>query len=129
MAARVSAEIPPHLNFASRDTIEDSINSMSESCSLEEYRDWDYNGLRLLPRKVRAELVDGLRHQSVLRALIPRLSAYRDMLRATNSSFDRLVASEQQGSLYSDDFLAPNRDYINNITSNIQRDMQVRSTP
>jgi hypothetical protein len=125
ISARVSSDIPPHLNFASRDDVKETLDVLKESLTLEAYRDWGYNGLKLLPRKIRVELVDSLRYQSVLRALIPRLPSYRDMLRSRESSLDLLVASEQKEGQFREGYQAPNFDYRYGLTADIELDHQV----
>ena len=120
MSTRLSTAVPSHLNFASRDSVEDAVKELLESYIVESYQDWEYNGLKLLPRKIRGDVVDGLRWQCVLRALIPRLPSFRDMLRSNDVAFDLLVSSEERAGLFREGHHTPNRDYELGITSNNQ---------
>jgi len=120
--------VPPHLNFASRDGEEDALEDMSESACIERYRDWEYNGLKLLPRRIRPEVVDGLRWQSVARAIIPRLPSYTTLLRATDSSLDMLMGSEQREGVDKDGYKVANRDWVNTITYDCKGDVERIST-
>lgn len=125
ISAGICSDTPPHLNFASRDDIKVTLDVLDESLIMEAYRDWSYNGLKLLPRKIRPEIVDGLRYQSVLRVLVPRLLSYRDIWRSRDVSLDLLIGSEQNEGLFREGYLTPNFDYKFGITSDFETDHQV----
>lgn len=72
-----------------------------ESQTLEQYRDWDYNGLKLVPKKVhRPEvIVDALKFQCLLRSAVPRLPSYVELLRANDPQLDALISMENREGL------------------------------
>jgi hypothetical protein len=84
-AARLTNAIPYKVNYAHRSTeVEFSAKPSSSSSSsmvsdAEAEFDNDFNGLRLLPLRLRPELVDPLRWQSLLRAVILRLEPVQKM--------------------------------------------------
>ena len=69
-----------------------------ESQTLEQYRDWNYNGMKLVPKKVhRPEvLVDALKFQCLLRSALPRLPSYVELLRANDPQLDALISMENR---------------------------------
>ena len=85
LAAKVSAAIPRRLNFANRSQITAPvIENAEDGVHVENEADFDtaFNGIRLLPRRLRAELVDPLSWQGVLRAVLLRLEPVKQLRRA-----------------------------------------------
>lgn len=85
LAAKVSAAIPRRLNFANRSQIAAPIiENGDDSMHVENEADFDtgFNGIRLLPRRLRAELVDPLSWQGVLRAVLLRLEPVKQLRKA-----------------------------------------------
>ena len=85
LAAKLSAAIPRRLNFANRSQITAPlVENGEDSAHVENEADFDtaFNGVRLLPRRLRAELVDPLSWQGVLRAVLLRLEPVKQLRRA-----------------------------------------------
>jgi hypothetical protein len=90
IASKLSTNIPRKLYFAHRSGLTNIINSESGSSSsalqgyMESEGDFDtaFNGIRLLPRKLRPELVDSLSWQVVLRAVLLRLDPIKQLRKA-----------------------------------------------
>ena len=87
LAAKVSAAIPRKLNFSSRSSYKAPSSEHGDESTLgytENDADFDttFNGIRLLPRLLRAELVDSLSWQGVLRAVLLRLEPVKQLRRA-----------------------------------------------
>ena len=87
LAAKVSAAIPRKLNFSHRLFYRASSSEHGDESTLgytENDADFDttFNGIRLLPRHLRAELVDSLTWQGVLRAVLLRLEPVKQLRRA-----------------------------------------------
>ena len=87
LAAKVSAAIPRKLNFSSRSSYKASSSDYGDESTLgytENDADFDttFNGIRLLPRQLRAELVDSLSWQGVLRAVLLRLEPVKQLRKA-----------------------------------------------
>jgi hypothetical protein len=125
LAVQISAQVPSHLNFASRDDEQAALDSMKESACVERHRDWSYNGLKILPRKIRLEAVDGLKWQSVLRCVLPRLPLFKDLLRASDPSFDMLVALELREGLEGDGYKGSNKDWTHSALANLIEELQL----
>ena len=70
LAAALTSAIPPHLNFAARVR-----GSYDAGCVTGDR----FNGLRLLPPRLRPEAVQPLTWQTVLRAMLPRLPSFQDL--------------------------------------------------
>lgn len=124
LAVQVSTQVPSHLNFASRDDEKTALENMKESACIERHRDWNYNGLKLLPRKIRVDVVDGLRWQSVLRCVLPRLPLHKDLLRASDPSFDMLMALELREGFEGDGYKGSNKDWTYSILANLSEEYQ-----
>ena len=94
----VSADIPSHLNIMSSCSEETAKEELSDSQKIEQYRDWEYNGIKLIPKKLhRSEaMVDALKYQGILRTVIPRLPAYKELLRANDPQLDTLISMENR---------------------------------
>ncbi len=124
LAVQISSQVPSFLNFASKDSEEKALENMKESALVEQHRDWKYNGLHLLPRKIRVDVVDGLRWQSVLRCVIPRLPSFKDLLRAYDPSFDVLVALEHREGVEGDGYKGSNKDWAYSVTNNMSQELK-----
>jgi hypothetical protein len=94
----LAAATPAHLHVMSRSSEEEAKQDLLPSQTLAQYRDWDYTGLKLLPRRVhRPEaMVDALKFQSLLRAAVPRLPSYVELLRANDPQLDALISMENR---------------------------------
>lgn len=89
LAAKVSTAIPRRLSFAHRSGATAPImeNGEADGTSnghIESEADFDttFNGIRLMPRQLRADLVDSLSWQGVLRAVLLRLEPVKQLRRA-----------------------------------------------
>ena len=95
VASSLASAIPPHLNFAAR------VRGTNDAGCVTGDR---FNGLRLMPTKLKPELVQPLTWQAVLRTVLPRLQVFQEL--AAHSCFgdasapglrDRLQALLVQG--------------------------------
>jgi hypothetical protein len=96
IASKLSAAIPRRLNFASKTgvvsrstIIDESISSstvLNQGHGNQEEIDFDstFNGIRLLPRRLRPELVDSLSWQAVLRVVLLRLDPIKQLKKAAS---------------------------------------------
>jgi hypothetical protein len=125
LAVQISSQVPSHLNFASKDSEKTALENLKESACVERHRDWGYNGLKLLPKKIRVDVVDGLRWQSVLRCILPRLPIYKDLLRASDPSFDMLLALELREGAEGDGYKGSNKDWAHAILANLADELQL----
>lgn len=95
IASKLSAAIPRRLNFASKTGVVSHSIIIDESSSSstvvnqgqgyqesESEFDSTFNGIRLLPRRLRPELVDSLSWQAVFRVVLLRLDPIRQLKRA-----------------------------------------------
>jgi hypothetical protein len=89
VSAKLAAAIPRKVSYAYRShqgeldlvpTAEVDFN-LAELQQQDDY-DCEYNGLKLLPRKLRVEAVDALNYQAVLRSIILRLEPVKQLRRA-----------------------------------------------
>lgn len=104
LLTKVSALIPRKVNYAYRQQGEFELNPTGEvefnMADLLQQDDFDceYNGLKLLPRKLKLETVDALRWQAVLRSVILRLEPVKQLRRAvldvTNVAHMSCLSSE-----------------------------------
>ena len=92
---------------------------------VERHRDWSYNGLKLLPKKIRVDVVDGLRWQSVLRCVLPRLPIFKDLLRASDPSFDMLLALELREGPEGDGYKGSNKDWAHALLANLADELNL----
>lgn len=117
----ISNDIPSHINFASTESVSPSTSNVINDVTIDVIEsDWLYNGLKLLPKKLKSDYVDGLRWQSLLRVILPRLPSYKNLLRAINVNYDTLQSIENKEGLYNDGYVTFNYDNKYNITSNIK---------
>jgi hypothetical protein len=85
---KLTAILPRKVNYAYRHNGEFELNPTGEvdfnMVDLLQSDDFDceYNGLKLLPRKLRVETVDALRWQAVMRSVLLRLEPVRQLRRA-----------------------------------------------
>jgi hypothetical protein len=89
LAAKVSTAIPRRLSFAHRSgssapLMENGELDGTANGHIESEADFDttFNGIRLMPRQIRADLVDSLSWQGVLRAVLLRLEPVKQLRRA-----------------------------------------------
>ena len=89
LAAKVSTAIPRRLSFAHRSgstapIVDNGEQEVPANGHIESEADFDttFNGVRLMPRHLRADLVDSLSWQSVLRAVLLRLEPVKQLRRA-----------------------------------------------
>lgn len=146
----IASAVPSHINILSRNSEDDALNDLLDSQKLEQYRDWSYNGLKFLPKKVnRPEtLVDALKFQCLLRSTLPRLPSYIELLRANDPQLDALISMENREGkkvIYGYDYFVisffsniaadagvnkdghngPNRDTLRSLTTNYTHELQV----
>jgi hypothetical protein len=127
LAVQISSQVPSHVNFASKETEKTALENLKESACVERHRDWSYNGLKLLPKKIRVDVVDGLRWQSVLRCVLPRLPIFKDLLRASDPSFDMLLALELREGAEGDGYKGSNKDWAYGILANMAEELELVS--
>lgn len=101
----ISSALPSHLHVLSRASEEEAEGELRESQLLQQYRDWAYNGLKLIPKRSHghsrmsgggAEVVDAIKFQCLLRVALPRLPSYLELLRATDPQLDALISMENR---------------------------------
>lgn len=109
LASALSHDLPKHLNFASRERPEDVDSSQ---------HDVKYNGLKLLPLKLRPSLVTSLHYGAILRAILPRLPLFKQYMRSQNSELDRQSKQSRSEEADSEGDFSPNADFVHNVTTN-----------